>query len=151
MPFCSLFSGWLADSLTLVSYPAFCFAVLSFFDIHTLWLLCHGLLCNCYRFSPCGYHVTYIKYLKIITRYFKLVTTSVEFQTSILLLLPLFHFRLFTLTMYIFFYCVTTSRLLQLWLLLFHSFLNSAPSCNLSWSLGGDPVFQGSLWCLALH
>lgn len=62
----------------LLTYFPFC--VIVSFEISILWILYHVHLCNCYRIFPCVEHEAYMKYLKYIMPYFKLINlTSIRF------------------------------------------------------------------------
>lgn len=55
LQFCSLFTGCFVDPFSLFYIPL-SFFVLDVLGISMLWLLYPVLLCDYYRFFPCGYH-----------------------------------------------------------------------------------------------
>lgn len=93
-----------------------------FFMAVRLTPLSYSFVCSLQGF-PYGYYEAYIKYPIFITFNFKLGTTSTAYKNFILLLLSPSHFKLLVLW-FLFFCCVSSNKLLQLWLFLIHLFFN---------------------------
>lgn len=120
LPFCCLLF-WRSFAPCFLSW-CFILWMKTFSWQYALTPLSYSFVCSLQGF-PYGYHEAYIKYPIFITFNFKLGTTSTAYKNFILLLLSPSHFKLLVLC-FLFFYCVSSNKLLQLWLFLIHLFFN---------------------------
>lgn len=66
-----------------------------------------------YRFMLCGYLEAYVKHLIAIIVYFKMVIIDLDFIQKFYPFTPSPHF-VFDVTIYVFLYCVSINKLLEL-------------------------------------